>query len=188
MAAEEMTIRAAFAEYDRDNSGRIDAKELAGLAQDLGIPFIDDDELAAAVRVLDADSSGQIDCAEFMSWWKNKAQSALSSDLELKLAELAKAGREKHHSDVHMASWQGKTAIVQQFLDLDSNLIGEMDTSEYGVRGCAFTVLDAVNSAQRSAWQASCDCFPQDNNLPLHYAAYNGHLAVCELLVRAVAP
>ena len=31
-----------------------------------------------------------------------------------------------------------------------------------------------------------CLCVEQDNNTPLHYAAYNGHLSVCKTLVRAV--
>ncbi len=58
---DEVTISAAFDNFDVDGSGKIDSKELGALAEDLGFPFATKAELAAAVQALDQDHSGQID-------------------------------------------------------------------------------------------------------------------------------
>ncbi len=179
---------AAFDAYDKDKSGKIDARELGSLAADLNMPFLDDDELAAAVAVLDEDASGLIDKSEFVNWWKKKvraaplhascgavlclrccclyvfhqhacihvcllacmyacmhvcmqAQSAVTSDLDRKLMELAKAGKEKHHQDIHMAAWAGKDSMVQKFLELDPELAHAEDKTEFGVRAWMFVFM-----------------------------------------------
>jgi hypothetical protein len=59
--SDEVTISAAFDNFDADGSGKIDTKELGALAEDLGFPFASKAELAAAVQALDQDHSGQID-------------------------------------------------------------------------------------------------------------------------------
>lgn len=61
-------IREIFDHYDRDGNGSIDRGELVKLLRALGSDA-DDDELAAAFEVLDADGSGDIDFDEFQAWW-----------------------------------------------------------------------------------------------------------------------
>ena len=69
-AAQKITIRNAFAKYDRDGSGAIDAEELGNLIAEL----TDDapltlGELEEAVAMLDTDGDGTVDLREFTDWW-----------------------------------------------------------------------------------------------------------------------
>ena len=53
------TIRAAFAAFDADGSGSIDASELLELVESLG-GILSPDEFQAALRLLDKDGNGVI--------------------------------------------------------------------------------------------------------------------------------
>lgn len=160
-AGEQITIENAFAEYDKDKSGFIDASELRGLLQSLGAK-LSGKELKQALRIVDEDGSGMIELDEFKRWWENKDASAgTGDDLELrrKLERVAATGRQHHRADIHVAAWRGETQLMRQFLDVDAALVNAPDETEIGER---FT--------------------------PLHYAAYQGHLDMCSLLVRRAAP
>lgn len=60
-----------FKSFDRDGSGSIDRGELARLLEALGQPN-DEDELAMALDVVDANGSGRISWAEFKAWWLDR--------------------------------------------------------------------------------------------------------------------
>ncbi len=60
--------REIFNSFDRDGSGGIDRRELARLLEALGQP-LDEEELAVAFEVVDANGSGRISWAEFRAWW-----------------------------------------------------------------------------------------------------------------------
>ena len=60
--------RAAFQAVDVDSGGTIDASELAGLGENLGLS-LSESELAAALKEMDTDGSGEIDMQEFLDWY-----------------------------------------------------------------------------------------------------------------------
>lgn len=62
------TVRAAFACYDEDSSGWIDAAELRHLVSDLG-GVLTERDFHKALHILDQDRNGVIDRDEFTEWW-----------------------------------------------------------------------------------------------------------------------
>lgn len=60
-----------FKTFDRDGSGSIDSAELSRLLEALG-QRPDDDELAIALDVVDANRSGRISWDEFKAWWSGR--------------------------------------------------------------------------------------------------------------------
>ncbi|KAJ0407684.1 hypothetical protein ATCC90586_001866 [Pythium insidiosum] len=153
------TVRAAFAHYDADGSGAIDARELRALVSDLG-GFLTDQDLAAALVVLDKDGDGCIDEAEFAAWWLAQNDDldgdGDTGELERTMARLKGHGQARFHVDVHSAAWQGRLDVLRRLLgdaDAEADVVNERDASEYG-----------------------------GHNTPLHYAAYQGHVDVCAAL------
>jgi hypothetical protein len=137
MAQLRETVRAAFAHYDADGSGAIDATELRSLVADLG-SYLTDKELAAALASLDRDGDGAIDEEEFTAWW-----TAQSGDLdgdghvgeaERAMERIVARGQDRFRVDIHSAAWRGAVDVVQRLLQQDSELVHEGDTTEYGVR------------------------------------------------------
>jgi len=64
-------FRDAFASYDRDKGGSIDAAELKALMASMGqLPT--DEEVEEMVRIADADGSGSVDFAEFVTLMAHK--------------------------------------------------------------------------------------------------------------------
>lgn len=130
------TIRAAFARYDEDASGSIDARELRRLVEDLG-GVLTDSDLSAALRVLDKDRNGAIDLQEFIGWWTSQAADlngdGTVTDLEKILERLKEFGRKRFHVDIHTAAWRGFTDVVERLVHDDSELATERDSSDYGV-------------------------------------------------------
>lgn len=176
------TIRAAFARYDEDASGSIDACELRRLVEDLG-GAMTDRSLSAALRVLDNDRSGTIELQEFVNWWTSRVidldGDGAVSDLEKALERLKELGRERFHVDIHTAAWRGFHDVVSRLVQDDGDLVHEKDATEYGVRGsCA--------SCSSAGWGSTLTAarIPQNLNTALHYAAYCGHVDICETLVR----
>ncbi|GAB9467714.1 Fact complex subunit [Globisporangium polare] len=151
------TIRAAFARYDEDANGSIDARELRRLIEDLG-GVLTDSDLSAALRVLDKDRNGVIDLQEFIGWWTSQAADldgdGAVTDLEKTLERLKEFGRECFHVDIHTAAWRGFADVVERLVQDDSELATERDSSDYG-----------------------------SMNTPLHYAAYQGHVQICTTLL-----
>lgn len=58
----------AFSFYDKDNSGKIDAKEFKALCEDLK-ENLTDAERAATLKKLDTNGNGVISWSEFIVWW-----------------------------------------------------------------------------------------------------------------------
>jgi len=71
-------LNSAFQEYDTDNTGYVDARELASLCQLLKTPLNTEQdmygrsEVDLAVEKLDTDGSGRIELFEFKNWWLGK--------------------------------------------------------------------------------------------------------------------
>jgi len=59
-----------FNKFDADKSGHIDAGEFQQLCFALGYA-LSPGEVTLALKVIDLDGSGQVDCKEFTKWWKN---------------------------------------------------------------------------------------------------------------------
>ncbi|KAG7376841.1 hypothetical protein PHYPSEUDO_012663 [Phytophthora pseudosyringae] len=147
------TVRAAFACYDEDGSGWIDAAELRHLVADLG-GVLTERDFREALRLLDRDGNGVIDRDEFTEWWigQNEGNEA-AGEVEKTLARLKDLGRQRFKVDIHTACWNGFEDVVARLVEDGSELCNERDSSEYG-----------------------------NQNSPLHYAAYQGHTPVCEIL------
>jgi len=77
-------FREAFAAFDRDGGGSIDAKELKQLMASVGqVPT--DEETAEMIRIADADGSGSVDFFEFVTLMAHK-MADVKSEAHLKAA------------------------------------------------------------------------------------------------------
>lgn len=72
-------FRDAFAAFDRDHGGSIDATELKALMASVG-QTPSDEEVAEMVRIADADGSGSVDFAEFVTLMAHKMAEADSEE------------------------------------------------------------------------------------------------------------
>jgi hypothetical protein len=70
---------AVFNEFDADRSGFIDKHELGLLAAALGAP-LDEADLAATSRHLDANGDGRISFAEFFQWFSTQSRALPALD------------------------------------------------------------------------------------------------------------
>lgn len=66
---QEVTIK--FRDFDKDNSGTLDTRELAALCRSLG-STLTLNELESALLILDQNGDGKINLQEFLSYWKNR--------------------------------------------------------------------------------------------------------------------
>ncbi|KAL4100380.1 hypothetical protein PRIC1_008174 [Phytophthora ramorum] len=149
------TVRAAFACYDEDSSGWIDAGELRHLVADLG-GVLTERDFRKALHVLDRDDNGVIDRDEFSEWWAGQTGSnEAAGEVEKTLARLKDLGRQRFRVDIHTACWSGFEDVVARLVEDGGELISEKDASEYG-----------------------------NSNSPLHYAAYQGHTAISDILIK----
>jgi hypothetical protein len=64
--------RTLFNQFDKDNSGFMDANELKGMMQGLGV-HIDATEFEAALKEMDDNKSGMIGANEFVRWWNSQS-------------------------------------------------------------------------------------------------------------------
>ncbi|KAG2997395.1 hypothetical protein PC128_g22845 [Phytophthora cactorum] len=149
------TVRAAFACYDEDGSGWIDAAELRHLVSDLG-GVLTERDFRKALRLLDRDSNGVIDRDEFTQWWVGQSEGNKAvGEVEKALARLKDLGRQRFRVDIHTACWNGFEDVVERLVEDGSELVNERDSSEYG-----------------------------NQNSSLHYAAYQGHTSICDILIK----
>jgi Ca2+-binding EF-hand superfamily protein len=66
-----VSIDMIFAKYDRNQSGDIDAQELALVLEDLGVDPTPE-RISAAFQAIDADQDGTISFEEFAKWWRKQ--------------------------------------------------------------------------------------------------------------------
>lgn len=66
-----VSIETAFARYDTNGSGDIDAPELTKVLEDLGVEA-SEERLTEAFSVLDANGDGIITFDEFAAWWRRE--------------------------------------------------------------------------------------------------------------------
>eukprot|EP00595_Chromulina_sp_UTEXLB2642_P002594 CAMPEP_0196767890 /NCGR_PEP_ID=MMETSP1095-20130614/42081_1 /TAXON_ID=96789 ORGANISM="Chromulina nebulosa, Strain UTEXLB2642" /NCGR_SAMPLE_ID=MMETSP1095 /ASSEMBLY_ACC=CAM_ASM_000446 /LENGTH=929 /DNA_ID=CAMNT_0042136685 /DNA_START=1108 /DNA_END=3894 /DNA_ORIENTATION=- len=66
-----VSIEAAFAKYDKNGSGDIDATELATMLDDLGVP-VTEESIRDALQLLDINGDGTISFEEFSVWWRRE--------------------------------------------------------------------------------------------------------------------
>ena len=67
-ALHKLLIRSMFDSVDVDGSGNLDIEEVATLAVSLGNK-LDENQLKAAMEIMDQDGSGEVDFSEFFHWW-----------------------------------------------------------------------------------------------------------------------
>eukprot|EP01033_Poteriospumella_lacustris_P013366 gene13366-9570_t len=72
----EAQVTSRFMEFDKDNSGTLETKELASLCKSLGSPLTLN-ELESAIFILDKNGDGKIELNEFLSFWLNRDDSAV---------------------------------------------------------------------------------------------------------------
>ena len=54
------------------NGGSLSLEQVALLSAELGFPLLTEQSFEEAIAVMDANADGDVDCAEFESWWKTK--------------------------------------------------------------------------------------------------------------------
>lgn len=138
------TIYAAFACYDEDNSGWIDATELRHLVADLG-GVLTERDFSKALHILDRDNNGVIDKDEFAAWWAGQSEdNEAFGEVEKTLARLKDLGRQRFKVDIHTACWNGFTDVVARLVEEGSELVNQKDSSDYGV-----SLLQCISRAHR---------------------------------------
>jgi len=159
MKQQEAIARNTFRKFDVDGSGFLDSLELGRLTAQLGADFTEE-ELEEALAEIDADGSGAIEVTEFVSWWTNRAAANRSNTslISLKMRKLALRAAQVFSTDIFAAAWNGDLDLVKAFLLGESRLANASDSTEYG-----------------EGWTA------------LHYACYQGHVAVVQALLGARA-
>ena len=70
------TARSMFDEFDKDDSGELDGKEVQKLCKKMGVK-LSKKGLAAAMAEMDEDGSGEVGFDEFNLWWSGNAGTAL---------------------------------------------------------------------------------------------------------------
>ncbi|KAF1789230.1 Ankyrin repeat-containing domain [Phytophthora cactorum] len=165
------TVRAAFACYDEDGSGWIDAAELRHLVSDLG-GVLTERDFHKALRLLDRDSNGVIDRDEFTQWWVGQSEgNEAVGEVEKALARLKDFGRQRFRVDIHTACWNGFEDVVERLVEDGSELVNERDSSEYGV---SWVFYDGAGGENGSG----CT--------PVFFAAQQGHVEVVKLLLQVL--
>lgn len=153
MKQQEVIANNVFNRFDVDGSDTIDASELRDLMESLGAEF-SEEELQDTLRLLDVDCSGTIDRDEFLAWWTKRS------------AQLR----------------YGASAIAIKLRKLQSRAAQRFSTSIFAAawEGDVEIVKAFLNAETRQCSAADPD---NDDWSPLHYAAYQGHVAVIESLV-----
>eukprot|EP00793_Prasinoderma_coloniale_P000426 PRCOL_00005411-RA len=67
--ADAVRVARAFAEYDTDRSGVLEAKELEAILEKLGMKLDGEEDLEYALEALDTNKDGVIQFKEFVAWW-----------------------------------------------------------------------------------------------------------------------
>ena len=135
-AAQKITIQNAFAKYDRDRSGAINAAELKSLIEDLNPDEpLTDEEVEKALEMLDTDGDKTVDMREFTDWWLFRGDAAAdagatgkkASALQKKLYVLpycppsVPSGPSSYHRGnppTHLAAAQHPCALVNRAMPL----------------------------------------------------------------------
>ncbi len=130
------TIKAAFRNYDEDESGYIDVKEFQNLVEDLN-GRMEKEEYEEALDILDKNQNGVIEEEEFIQWWSRRSADIDGDgeidDIEKTLCRLKEYGQERFHVDIHTAVWNGHLDVVKRCLEDDPSCASEKDQTEYGV-------------------------------------------------------
>ena len=153
MKQKEVIANSVFNRFDTDGSDTIDASELRDLIESLGAEF-SDEELQETLKMLDVDHSGTIDRDEFLAWWTKRS------------AQLR----------------YGSSAIAIKLRKLQSRAAQRFSTSIFAAswEGDVEIVKAFLDAEPRQCSAADPD---SDDWTPLHYAAYQGHVGMIELLV-----
>jgi calmodulin len=156
---QEAIARNTFKKFDKDGSGNLDVDELRALVVSLGARFTDQ-EMDEAMRELDADGSGEVDEQEFVSWWVNRTLNARAGGglIAMKLKKLARKAAQTFFTDIFTAVWKNDVDMVTTFVESDPRVAVAVDTNDYG-----------------------------DGWTPLHYACYQGHGEIVDILLAAGA-
>ena len=152
--AMQVTIEKSWKKYDTDGSGTISKSELQDLIDDIDDTFLKDED-----NNID-DIMEELDSIEKDGVLSQKEFTDwwIGKQGQNKLRKLADQAVKKNKTDIHKASWEGDVRMVKHFIELSQkqghNIVDAQDKTPFG-----------------------------DLNTPLHYAAYNGNLELCQLLV-----
>mmetsp|Transcript_32360 Transcript_32360/g.82491 ORF Transcript_32360/g.82491 Transcript_32360/m.82491 type:complete len:152 (-) Transcript_32360:79-534(-) len=124
--------REAFARFDKDNSGAIDAWELRATLQSMGQDPTDE-ELFDMIAEVDSDGSGEIDFSEFLKVISSQKTKTAGMDDESDTVDafIALGGRSDKGGEI---STEKLRAVIKDFgltIDID-RLIRETDTDHSG--------------------------------------------------------
>jgi Ca2+-binding EF-hand superfamily protein/ankyrin repeat protein len=189
---QEAIAKYTFSQYDADKSGFLDRSELKNLVEALGASFTDD-EIDQAVKEIDSDNSGVIESSEFICWWTNRIVNKRSSTslIALKLKKLAAKANQVFHTDIFRACWDGNQDLITAFAESEPRLLKATDDSSDFSDGWSplhylcYRGYDKIVSSLFSNYLSALNINATTNNgfTPLFYAAQQGHLDICELLL-----
>ena len=166
----EQKAREAWSEIDENGIGKVEVTEIPLLLENLGMPPAPSLEME-----LDRDGNGLVYRDDFVNWAVSSHEksgelagggleegSTTSSNMlgltpdELwkKVEKMAASAKNMTSSDIHEAAWKGDLELLKKYVYIDPSLSNSPDDSEWG-----------------------------GDYTPLHYAAYQGHVDICQFLI-----
>jgi Ca2+-binding EF-hand superfamily protein/ankyrin repeat protein len=191
MKQQEAIAKYTFSRYDKDKSGFLDHNEFRQLIEALGANFTDE-EVDLAVKEIDSDNSGVIECSEFILWQTNRIMNRRqsSSMITLKLKKLAMKANQVFSTDIFTAGWNGDQELIQNFLEGEKRLLLSSDESEWGegwtlLHYCCYKghydlikyLFDNFSSSIQVNSTNNCGF------TPLFYASQQGFIKIVDLLL-----
>ena len=147
----QVTIEEAWKRFDCNGDGTISSTELRDLIEAIDENYLNDDEHHIDDIMAELDSSNDGVLSK-----KEFIAWWTGQQGGNDLRKLAEQAVKKSKTDIFKACWEGQKEIVEHFLDLSEKrglyMENQKDTTPFG-----------------------------DGYTPLHYAAYQGHLKICEL-------
>ncbi|KAI9270372.1 calmodulin [Phascolomyces articulosus] len=129
--------RASFQQFDKDNNGTIDAKELGGVMRSLNMS-VSETEVKSMIRELDADGSGSIDFEEFLSMLTRTKSNV---DTQQELLETFKVFDKNNDGTIsanelrevmnNLGEKMSEAELEQMLLEADANKDGVINYEEF---------------------------------------------------------
>lgn len=147
-------INSAFAKFDRDGDGHIEAKEISRVMKNLGCPQ-SDEKIKELIQLVDQDGNDKIEFDEFISIMASRMFSVAEGESELQQAfKLFEDDTKPGHVKVStvkeilgkMGSSQMSDADLEQLLSkLSVDADGRVEMSQFKSLDCWNTVLPPVS-------------------------------------------
>jgi ankyrin repeat protein len=175
---ESRELERRFREFDRDNSGSIDASELKDVLKELGESF-DDSSVQELLAEVDSDRSGRIEFSEFV-----EVVSGLRSGRSGGFLRVYQ--KQEFFGLAEALRYAVRTGSVDRVNDLIKRGADPNSVTSYGNTALHLAAAEGhaeVVSMLLGLNKVKADAATNRGETPLHYAAMWGHVQVCKTLL-----